>query len=404
MPVMLYSVPDNRLLKYEIDRMVANDIGMSGVVLGLSQITDDVNAAGGINTLKQSYKDIIDAAQARNLGMKHFAVKSYMGYVTAAWPANTWATGTAWTKAMANLTATAQACNFAGIRHIIIDGERYTNLDQGTLSGTYMLSLSDATSLSQAYQRGMDVAAAISAAAPNVDVILAPEYGSGYIGSLSSYPCWQKFRSGLLAGSSTLKVYTWVEGTYTELAGLNDDSIQLDGVGTYMDPAAYKTAVTSYLNTISANIRSRTDTPANWDARGGLVPGFWVIGTSNQREGKRSAWYTPKMFAAQLEAYKALNVPLVLEYAPIFAWKQWFGNEVAAAGMYPYDGNYNVDNNNNWVAEVSCHPYLEAYKAVLRARGTPVPMYSFTQAGDIGGDGYVNFKDLRTMVDQWLIQ
>ncbi|MHB0947045.1 MAG: hypothetical protein ACYC3B_07725 [Sedimentisphaerales bacterium] len=400
-PVMMYMMPDNRLLKYELDRMVTNDIGMSGAVLGLSQITDDVNAAGGINLVKRSYKDIVDAGE--NVGMRHFAVKSYMGYTTSTWPANTWATGTAWTKAIANLTATAQACNFAGIRHIIIDGERYTNLDQVTMSGTYMLEQNDSTSLNNAYLRGKDVAAAISAAAPNVDVILAPEYGSGYIGGVGSYPGWQKFRSGLLDGSTTLKVYVWVEGTYTWLTGVNDNTIELHGIGgSFTNPALYKTAVTNYLNTVSANIRSLTDSPTKWDSRGGLAPGIWVLGTANNREGKRSAWYTPELFAAQLEAYAALNVPIVLEYSPLFAWKQWFGNEVSAAGMYPYDGNPNPDNNNNWVAEVSCNPYLEAYKAVLRARGMPSPKYSFGQAGDVDGDSYVDFYDIETLALEWL--
>jgi hypothetical protein len=127
-----------------------------------------------------------------------------------------------------------------------------------------------------------------------------------------------------------------------------------------------------------------------------------VLGTASDRPGKRSAWYTPELFAAQLEAYAALNVPLVWEYAPIFAWKQWFGNEVSAAGMYPYDGNPNPDNNNNWVAEVSTNPYLEAYKAVLLNRGMPSPQYVVPQNGDINGDLVVNLADIQALALQWL--
>jgi hypothetical protein len=407
LPVLMYYMPDNRLLKYELDRMATNDIGMSGAVLGGWNIGDDPNATGGVNVAKQSYKDIVTAAQGKTPAINNFAIKTYIGYATSTWPANTWVRGSGssdpWNKAIANFTALAQTANYAGVAHIIIDGERYTNLDTVTFSGSYILNMSDSTNLSLAYQRGIEVAQAISAAAPGVDLILMPEYGSGYIGSVGSYMGWQKFRSGLLHGTSTLKVYVGVEGTYTALTGVNDKDIQLDGVsGSFTDTAAYKIAVTNYLNTINSNVRSSTDYAADWDSRGGIVPGYWVLGTSGDRNGKRSAWYTPAMFAAQLEAYKALNVPLIFEWAPIFAWKQWYGNEVAAAGMYPYDGNPNPDNNNNWMAELACHPYLSAYKAVLRARGTPSPMYSFPQAGDVSGDSYVNFNDIKGMATQWL--
>ena len=406
MPVMMYRMPDNRLLKYELDRMVTNDIGMSGATLGGWNVADDPNATGGINTaaVKDSYKDIVTAGANVSPAMKHFSVKSYMGYTTANWPANTWAAGTAWTKAIAQITSMAQACAYAGIRHINLDGERYTGLDQVGLSGTYLMFLTDATSLSNAYQRGFEVAQAISAAAPEVDVILAPEMGTGYMGNTSTYPAWHRFRNGLLDGSSTLKVYMYVEGTYAANTGVNDTSTQIYGVaGSFTDPALYKTALTNYLTTINTNIRNRTDTPSKWDARGGVVPGIWVLGTANDRPGKRSSWYNPELFAAQLEAYAALNVPLVWEYAPLFAWKQWFGNEVSAAGMYQYDGNANPDNNNNWVAEVSCNPYLEAYKAVLLNRGMPSPQYVIPQSGDINGDSYVNMLDVKEMANQWLL-
>ncbi len=410
MPVMMYYMPDNRLLKYELDRMVTNDIGMSGATLGGWNIADDPNAAGGINTaaVKDLYNEITTAGKNVTPAMRHFAVKSYMGYTTTRWPANTWQRNSGnpadpWNLAIASLRNMAQVCAYAGIRHINIDGEQYPVLDQVTFSGTYLLFLTDATSLSNAYQRGVEVAQAISAVAPEVDVILAPEWGTGYMGNLSTFPAWHKFRSGLLDGSSTLKVYMYVEGTYANNTGVNDTSTEIYGIsGSFSNPATYKTTLTTYLNTINANLRTRTDSPTKWDSRGGIVPGIWVLGTASDRPGKRSAWYTPELFAAQLEAYAALNVPLVWEYAPIFAWKQWFGNEVSAAGMYPYDGNPNPDNNNNWVAEVSTNPYLEAYKAVLLNRGMPSPQYVVPQNGDINGDLVVNLADIQALALQWL--
>jgi hypothetical protein len=417
LPAISWTVPDNRLLKYELDRTANNDIGFSGTVLDSWNIADDPNGVAdagmsrpaGMNLLKDSYLDITTAGAAVSPPMTHFAVRLNMGYVTTLWPANTWLRGAGasdpWNLAMDSIQAVAEGCVYAGIRHIILDGERYVNWPGGLpLTGTYLINQSDSTAIDEAYQRGLEIAAVLSSAALSLDVILLPELGSGYMGNTSSYPAWNSFRNGLLDGSATLKVYVGIEGTYADHSGtgVNDDVIELYGVGSFSDPIAYKAALTTYLQTIDANLRARTTTPANWDSRGGIVPGFWVLGTASDRPGKRSAWYTPEMFAAQLETYVALDVPLIFEYHPMYAWKQWFGNEVSSAGMYPYDGNPNADNLNNWAAEVSTHPYLEAYKAVLRERGTPSPIYGFPQPGDVNGDSYVDIDDVDDLALEWL--
>ena len=144
-----------------------------------------------------------------------------------------------------------------------------------------------------------------------------------------------------------------------------------------------------------------------WDNQGDVAPSFSVLGTAFATAGKQSAWYTPELFATQLQAFADADVPLIWEWTWAFPWKHWTDNAAKAAGLAPYrqtgPNPGHPDFPDNWYVQLGTHKWLDAYIAVLKARGMPeAKPWPFEQEADIDGDGYVNSGDVGAMGDEWL--
>jgi hypothetical protein len=397
-PLILWGSTDPRLLTYEWQKSVENELGISGIYLGDggSFIIGDPNS-----TIFDNQSVISAAATAgKVLGMDTFALMTYFGLTNDSWSGQTWAAGAEWTNAIRSVEDIAQFATNVGANVIIIDMENY-----GSISN-YLINQSGGSVTTDAYNRGAEFAAAVRSKAPRTTLMLIPEYGI-YPGS-GSYPAVRAFRNGLMSVTPHLNVLVGLEYTYgwgPDPAGNNDNKIMSPYGVEYTDPNAYKTTVINYMNAAKTQLRAETYDPNIWDQYGGVAPGFYMLGTWSDHVGKRSAWYTPKLFAAQLEAFQQAGAKLIWEFSWRFPWVKWELNETIAAGLQDWQ---TLDPSNpeywtGWYSTRDTHPYIGAYIEVIKARGTPDPNAWVSQmAGDINKDFYVNFIDLDSMALQWL--
>lgn len=389
----------DRILTWEWNHSTENEIGLSGTVLGMTHIGDPAEMILDETNLTR-FSNAVQAGAP--LGITTFGYRVNMGSGTSYFSSQSWTNTTDWTNAINSIHAVGQLMQATGIKVVVLDVEDYgvTN---------YMFRSFSAGSY--AYNRGAEIASILRSYCSDVIIMLIPEYGTGAFWSgynISYEPAgsmYNRFRNGMMSIEPHVKVYVGTEATYGCGGEINDRqaALRVEGITQYYNtPASYKAAIINYLQTAGSDLRAKSDDPAVWDAYGGLAPGFWILGTNPNRSGKQSAYATPDFFAAQMEAFMTINPPLIWEFCSRFPWARWTNYELEQAGMIPYDGHPSEDYWQSWYAIQPVNPFLDAYRAVLKARGTPAQPVYYQLAGDMNRDSYVDLTDLCLFAAQWL--
>lgn len=400
--VILDSDP-NQMLKmfaWDLQEHLNNEVGLSGVILDSMNLGDPAGSPAEF---------LADAAyltnQAQRVGALTFALKISLD-ATPEFSATTWQdNGDDWTNAMDHIDRVGQWLAQTGASVVIID------VSNPGVTG-HMIEKTSSAEQAAAYNRGAAIATTLRSYISTVKIILTPELGAeAYWGGANSVytpatSVYHQFRNGLMSVTPNIRVYVGTEGTLGNSGAINDAAISLRENGSpvdYTDAATYQTALESYLTTVAAQMRATSTSTATWDNYGGLAPAFSVLGTEFSTLGRQSAYYTPELFAAQLEGFDAAGAELIWEKSDITAWNQWMSNQVTDAGLEAYDPcNITVpDYPANWLAVQPVHPYIEAYRQVLRERGTPADPIVYDVLGDINGDADVNLGDLGVMSEEW---
>jgi hypothetical protein len=386
---------DLEVLTYLWSDQSVNELAFSGSVLLHP-------AFGDPNAITAEYETaVIDAVAAGNaLGMNNFMMRLRMGTATSGWSTTSWTDTTEWANAMTTVQQTAQLAADAGIGTLMIDVENYT-------SGTYLFETSDAGEIAAAYNRGLEIGNALKATNPDMRIILMPEFFAGVFwggGSSGIMDSANSFRNGLMKAGLGGGVLVATEGTYGNGAGntnVNEIDVRYNGAYTaYSDPEQAKTAFIDYINTVAAQCRAETDSDNldYWDNYCGIAAGSWVLGTDGTYSGKRSAWFTPELFEAQLQAFQDAGVKQIWTYGPNMPYIQFGTAEVTSLG-YPTGnsgGSYTnpAETAMRYYLQYTMHPAIDEYVNVLQQYGN----YS---TKDINTDSEVSLEDLALMAQDW---
>lgn len=385
---------DPNMIAYEWSQSQRNETGISGSVVMSTFVGDS-------NTDILQYEPVISPAvnAGKSIGMEHFMFKMNFGYASANsnFSATTWLDDTEWAQAIRSIECMTQLAYDTGVKALIFDIEPYD------IGANYIFTRTEQTELDAAYQRGVEVGNAIKSIDPSITIMLIPEHGAASYwasGNASGWLALNRFRNGLMEAQLTGGVLVGLEGTYGwGSVDVDDVSVRVNGsLVEFTDPAAYRSALISYIQSVAADSRGTTDADklSYWDNYCGVAPGFWVLSQGTDHIVKREAWYSAALFDTQLTAFKDAGAKWIWGYGNGYPFRQFGTNEVSAAG-YQVGGTVetNPDYAISYYYQYSVNLNIDDYIEVFRKHG------NFNSA-DMNNDGYVNLEDFAMLALDWM--